>query len=340
VDASGNLYVTESANSHIYRVTAGALTRIAGGGSAVNASSALAARLSGPTGIAVNSAGEVWFADTGNNTIQKLVPWAAAPQLGSGGIVGAGGSVPAVQNAAPYGLITIWGSNFAPDGTVRFVGSRDLVNGAWPTNLAGVCVLVNGTEYAPVFQLLPSQVGAQVPALAAGSTAVFQVLRNCGTSSEVASNPLSVAVQETAPEFFYFVQNANGVNSIAALNAITGERIGKAGLIPGVSFTPAKPGDWLALYGTGFGVTSPAYAPGAIPGGAAPTVLKARVRFGGVELNDAQVIYTGIAPGIPGEYQVNLQVPPGLADGDYCVVIEIGGASTPAGGYISVKNGQ
>ncbi|MGA2866577.1 MAG: immunoglobulin domain-containing protein [Verrucomicrobiota bacterium] len=73
VDSAGNVYVADSGNDTIRKVTAGGeVTTLAGlaGSSGSADSTASAARFALPEGLAVDSAGNVYVADTGNNTIR------------------------------------------------------------------------------------------------------------------------------------------------------------------------------------------------------------------------------------------------------------------------------
>ena len=221
-------------------------------------------------------------------------------------------------------------------GTVKTAGAADLVNGKVSTKLAGVCVLVGGTA-APIFAVTPGQINFQVPQLSASSTAQVQVVTGCGASNELRSGAETVAVQSAAPEFFYFVQNSSGKNPIAAVNASTGVLVGQAGLISGATFAPAKPGDVVTLYATGFGATSPAFVPGQLPDQAAQVTGAVQVSLGSSVLASTNVFYAGVTPGNAGLYQLNIRIPDTTADGDQPLVISIGGISSPSGGYITVK---
>src|SRR4029077_6529000 len=101
------------------------------------------------------------------------------------------------------GLVSIFGKDFAPDGTKRDVSSSDLVNGMLPNNLASVCVLF-GTQRAPMLLVMPEQLNVQVPLVTESGTTTVQVIRGCDTANAVYSLTFNVMVQSASPEFFYF----------------------------------------------------------------------------------------------------------------------------------------
>src|SRR5205814_5553702 len=76
VDSAGNLYIADRFNARIRKVTpAGIITTIAGNGNAGFAGDggpATAASLSGPMGVALDGAGNVFIADTTNHRIRKV----------------------------------------------------------------------------------------------------------------------------------------------------------------------------------------------------------------------------------------------------------------------------
>jgi sugar lactone lactonase YvrE len=75
LDAEGNLYVADTYNDRIRRVTKeGQVTTIAGGGASPGQSDgpALSASFDTPCGLLVAPNGDVYIADTGNNAIRKL----------------------------------------------------------------------------------------------------------------------------------------------------------------------------------------------------------------------------------------------------------------------------
>jgi sugar lactone lactonase YvrE len=113
LDAAGNLFVTDVADHTVRKVTrSGVVTTIAGTpgvpGSADGASSA--ARFNAPQGIAVDAAGTVFVADTGNNTIRRI---------------GAAGDVTTIAGAAGLG-----GVQDGVGAAARFATPTDLAFGA------------------------------------------------------------------------------------------------------------------------------------------------------------------------------------------------------------------
>jgi uncharacterized protein (TIGR03437 family) len=270
-------------------------------------------------------------------TVTAVAP--AGPVIASGGVVGGGGSIPSVATISPGGLATIFGAGFAPVGTARAVQANDLVSGNLPTNLAGTCVDLDGKAGYLTF-VSPGQINFQVPAVALDTLVNVRVVANCGAANEVRGSAAAVRSAAASPEFLYWVKNADGKDPLVAVNAVTGAYVGANGLIPGLGFAPAKPGDILTIYGVSFGPTAPAFAPGTAPASTAATVNAASVKMGSVTLNAEDVLYAGVSPGIAGLYQLNIRVPANLADGDQAVTLTLGNFQTPALGFITVKAGQ
>jgi len=109
VDSGGNVYVADQANNSTSKETpAGTVTTLAGRpgsfGSANGTGSA--ARFNGPSGVAVDSADNVYVADTYNNTIRKVTPARVVTTLGGlpGNIGTANGTGSAARFSNPAGL--------------------------------------------------------------------------------------------------------------------------------------------------------------------------------------------------------------------------------------------
>src|SRR5206468_1329426 len=111
MDSSGNIYVADNYNSTIRKITAGGVVTTLAGlagsyGSADGTGSA--ARFYGPSGVAVDNAGNVYVADAGNHTIRKATPAGVVTTLA--GLAGNPGSADGTGSAArffdPRGLAT------------------------------------------------------------------------------------------------------------------------------------------------------------------------------------------------------------------------------------------
>lgn len=74
VDAAGNIYVADTGNHLIRKIdTSGNVTTVAGAGTGGNVDgNGVAAKFTFPNGFALDSSGNLYVADSGNNTIRKI----------------------------------------------------------------------------------------------------------------------------------------------------------------------------------------------------------------------------------------------------------------------------
>ena len=121
VDSSGNLYIADRANNVIEKVTpAGQLSIVAGTGSAgaPTPGPALRSDLSYPIGIAVDSSGNLFIADSGNNVIEKVTPAGQLSIVAGSGVLGPPTAGPATGSDLhdPNGIaVDISGNLFIAD---------------------------------------------------------------------------------------------------------------------------------------------------------------------------------------------------------------------------------
>ena len=247
-------------------------------------------------------------------------------------IVGAGFSTPAVTSISPNGIFTIFGTQLAA-AKVALTGS-DIVNNELPTNLGGTCV-ESGTTKWGLFYVSPTQINVIAEQLPASGTAPVTVVTGCGTAKEVSSPVMNVPVAAVSPEFLYFLENTDGQNPVAAIDAITGAYIGASGLISGATFTPAKAGELVTAFGVGWGPTTPSNQPGTVASATATLSSTYSFTLGGAPVD---VQYAGLSPTYAGLYQVNFTVPSGLSAGNQPLVLKVDGVSTSATAYIDVSN--
>lgn len=91
VDGAGNIYVADNGNNMIRKITPdGMVSTLAGNGSVGSANgSGASATFNSPFGIAVDAAGNVYVADSGNNLIRKITPGGVVSTFAGSGARGA-----------------------------------------------------------------------------------------------------------------------------------------------------------------------------------------------------------------------------------------------------------
>jgi len=160
---------------------------------------------------------------------------------------------------------------------------------------------------------IDSQVNVQVPWELQGQSSVK--VKVSIDDNFFLGNVVDVPLAQYTPAFFL------GGSVIAAEDAQTGAII--------TASNPAVPGEIVALYMNGLGPVNNQPASGSpAPGGPnlASTTTNPTVMFG---TQQAQVLFSGLAPGFAGLYQVNVVVPSGLT-GNQQVTLAIGGVTSPA----------
>jgi len=196
----------------------------------------------------------------------------------------------------------------------------------------GVSVKVGGQD-AYVYYVSNSQINALVPNVGTGSMAVS--VTNAGGNASTNGN--SVAVQ---PALFLWVNKYAVATHAAACTPLPYCTWAVAnGTFQGVTTTPAKPGETIVLWGTGFGPTNPA-APVGVPvpsDQAYVTTNSVSATVGGTPA----AVYQNqafLAPTSAGEYQLAVTIPSNAPDGDLPVVLTVNGAQSPTGVLITVQH--
>jgi uncharacterized protein (TIGR03437 family) len=102
-------------------------------------------------------------------------------------------------------------------------------------------------------------------------------------------------------------------------------RVAAEGALAGAASPPATTGDYITLYATGIGPTTPAYPVGQLISGAYPItdLSQVHVLFGALP---ARVLFAGMT--FAGAFQINVQVPDGIPTGEVPVVLKIGSQSS------------
>ena len=233
VDSSGNIYIADSGDNCIRMVpnvsgtyfgtsmTAGDIYTVAGGGSTsgcgTSGVSATSVKLSSPNGIAVDSSGNIYIADSGDNCI-RMVPNVSGTYFGTSmtagdiytvagsgtaGFGGDGGSPLSAEMDAPYGIAIDLNGNLvvADAGNCRLrLISSNLIS---TIGGAGVCGEETRSGNAEMASIEPSQVAVTNSGdLLFSDTATQLVQKISGALNEVpysANYPVSYSNVNVSP---------------------------------------------------------------------------------------------------------------------------------------------
>ena len=250
-------------------------------------------------------------------TLNVVATAAPKPAFTANGVVNGASFKPGVTANA---LVTIQGTNLASttDDWNKAIGGGQL-----PTSLDGVTVVFNGKPGYLTY-ISPTQINVLAPEVSAGTASIL--VTNLGANSGIVNVPSSL----TGPAFFLWPGNQPVATRQDYTYAV------KAGTFTTLNTVAAKPGDVIVLWGTGFGAATPTPPPGVpVPGdklystSGAPTVT-----INGVSTT---VYGAALTSGYAGLYQVAIQVPTSLPDGDWPIIATVGGISSPTGVLITVK---
>jgi trimeric autotransporter adhesin len=363
LDGAGDLYIADTQNQRIRKVSNGVIRTVAGNGvfgRPVENVPATQSPLSFPTSVAIGADGVIYIADSGNRVVRRVADNRIVTIAGNGEDGYRGENVLATSaNVTPFalavdptGVVLVsdgtriraltpvpaitpggisnaatfdFGARVAPGSIATAFGSflvPSLVTASTPRlpdTLAGLTLQFDTGRNAPLFAVSPGQVNFQIPWELAGHSPVLLSPTFGGRTGF----PESLLLATYAPGIF-------------RMNFSTGQ-----GAIVDANYrlvdatNPAAPGDIVIIFCTGLGpvANQPPTGSPALFDVLSPTLATPQVNIGGVP---ATVLFSGLAPGSVGEYQVNVIVPSGAAKGPASAVsIIIGGTATIIGGALS-----
>jgi uncharacterized protein (TIGR03437 family) len=222
----------------------------------------------------------------------------------------------------PGEWVSIYGTNLA-SGTATWTGN-------FPISLAGTSVTIDGKAAFLSF-VSPGQINLQAP----NDTATGPVRVTVTTAS--GSVTATVTLAQFAPSFLLLdAKHVAGIilrsNGSGAYGGGAYDIVGPTGTSLGYATVAAKAGDIVALFGTGFGPTSPAVLAGQAFSETAATTSVVNLLINNVSVTP---LFAGLSGA--GLDQINLTVPAGLGTGDVLLVATVGGVQTPPGVVISLQ---
>ena len=240
------------------------------------------------------------------------------PRIGNAGIVS---GATFTTGISPGSLTSLFGTDMASTtatASLSPLASSLAVNNSagsggfsLPTILANTQVLVNGTP-APLLYVSPDQINFEMPVDVSVPSVQIVV-----ASDDVPSDSESVQIAPEAPAIFTNPPGGSGqgiiLNQDFSLNSAA---------------NPAAPGSIIMIYATGLGPVTPAVSSGQ-PGGTSPLSTTVNTPVVLIDNLPAKVLFSGLAPGFVGLYQVNVQIPPITNSSSACSLqIQLGGQSS------------
>ncbi|OIQ95453.1 serine/threonine-protein kinase PknD [mine drainage metagenome] len=205
-DAAGNVYVADTFNCVIRKITSAAVVSTfagtAGSCGAVDGTGA-AASFSSPWGVATDSAGNVYVADTQNRTIRKITPAAVVTTLA--GTVGVSGSTNGTGTAASFNL---------PQGVATDSAGNVYVADTWNSTIRKITP-------AGVVTTLAGSAGTNGSTNGTGTAATF--CRPTGVATDSAAN---VYVADGCNDVVRMITPAGVVTTLAGTAGVTGSADG------------------------------------------------------------------------------------------------------------------
>jgi sugar lactone lactonase YvrE len=239
LDAVGNAYVADSGNSTIRKITpSGVVTTLAGspGNSGAADGTGGAARFNGPQGVAVDGSGNVYVADTGNNTIRKITPGGvvttlagAPPPFAPAGL--ADGQGRAARFNGPWGVAVDGSGNVLVADTGNFVIRRITPAGAVTSVTSGGNGYLDGNGSSAAFD---GPKGVAVDSAGnlyvadTGNDVIRKIASNGVVTTLAGSPPTANVVNGMAP-FLYHPGSADGTGGSAQFNGPQGVSVDSAG---------------------------------------------------------------------------------------------------------------
>ncbi len=295
LDSSGILYIADTDNNRIRRLNlnTSTITTIAGNGQrgyAGNGTDARQAAMDSPLGLAVDSKGNVYFADENNHRVRKITPGGVISDFAGTGVCAGASDGPASSSPLcyPTAVALDAGGNLyiADAGYIRRVaadGSLATIAGNGQLAMSGEGEAATATGIAPFYVALDAK------GRVCFSDWMNLRVRCLDAAPAPPASPVTISGVSN---------NASGASGIAS-------------------------GSWVSIYGTNLSATTRAWQTSDFSGNALPTKLDGVT----VTINGKSAAVYYVSPG-----QLNLQAPSDTTIGPVPLVVmnTLGSASATA----------
>ena len=263
----------------------------------------------------------LWEDTSGSDSGAGILFYREAPTGGAPVIQAPPSGRPMVSDGAGFrpnivagSWVTIFGANFADAPAIW--SNLDFSHGL-PTLLAGIQVKING-QLAATYYAQSDQVNVQAPSNISGAVTV-QVIRN-----GIASNTVTANAVAHAPGLFAYSIDQKIFFPAAVYP--DGTLVGDPAVVgTSVPNRKAHGGDIIQLYSTGLGPTQGGVLVNAT---GFPDALSVTLTLGSTTVTTPNPVTFLVAPG---EFQTNINIPAGLAPGNYTLTLTADGVSTQPG---------
>jgi len=365
VDPAGNLYIADRDNQRVRKVGAdGVIQTVAGTGSAGFAGDggqATAAQLSAPTAVALDSAGNLYIADTGNQRVRKVSTSGTITTVAGGAAEsdseGDGGLATGASLLNPRGIALDRAGNLYIADTGHHRVRKVSAIGMITTTTAGGAAqgqIVDGVPAARARLLTPVSVATDTEGnvfISDSGDGSVRIVRPDGTIDTVAGKGVYGVPADGAPGFLVALSLPLGISTDSSGNLYIAEAVpggshaqvrkaavrrstgGAPQILPhavvstaAMLLAPLAPGELVTLFGTDLG-----------PAGGVSNKPDGSGRFT-TQLAGVSVLFNGVpAPVLYAQaYQVNAIVPFGIAPGATALVQVTYNGKTSRGASVAV----
>jgi uncharacterized protein (TIGR03437 family) len=281
VDAAGNLFIADTMNAKVRKVsTGGVISTVAGSGTpgyGGDGGAATSAQLNLPAGVAVDSSGNLYIADFGNSRVRKVSAGGATIGTvagnGAAGYSGDGGQAAKAQLNGPQGVAVDAAGNLYIADTANNAVREVTADGRIATVAGNGVAGYSGDGGPAIGAQVGNPVGVAVDAagdifIVDASTRVRQVYPN-GLIATIAGNGYrgysgdggpATQAQLNAPSAIALGKSGNLYVADMANNAVrllqyagNGLAIGAVTNAASSASGPVAPGEVVVLYGSGLG---------------------------------------------------------------------------------------